>query len=83
MIYLFEAENISRKQAVKLVADLEAKDVEVEYANQGQTFSNEMILIATCDEAMAKQIREDIWKVNHGLCCDMEVITQNQLDAYL
>ena len=83
MIYKFNAENVTRGAAVKLVRELEAKGVEVDYANQGQTFENEMTLIVTCDEAMAKKIREDIWKVNHGLFCDMEIITPDQLDPYL
>ena len=83
MIYKFDAENVTRSIAIKLVRELEAKGVVVEYANVGQVFSNEMVMIVTCNEEMAKQIRDDIWKVNHGLFCDMSTITQDQLDSYL
>lgn len=82
MIYLFEAEHITRPTAVKLVKELEDKGIAVEYAEVGRVFENSMVMIATVDEAGAKKIRDRIWELNYGLCCDLVTITEDQLEAY-
>ena len=83
MIYKYTAENIDRPTAVKLVRELEAKSIEVEHADVGKMFTNEMLLIVTCGEATAKIIRDRIWELNAGLCCDMHTITPEQLATYI
>lgn len=83
MIYEFNAENITRLVMAKLVRELEDKDMEVEYANMSEWFTNEALLIVTCEEDTAKIIRARIWELNQGLCCDMHTITQQALEAYI
>jgi hypothetical protein len=83
VIYKFTAEHVSRSTAVSLVHEFEAKDIEVDHAALDPTFSNQMLMIVTCDEEVAKQIRARIWEINNGLCCDMDIITPDQLEAYL
>jgi hypothetical protein len=84
MIYEFKAENLTRPQAVKLVRELEDKGVEVEHADMDAWFTNHALLVITCaDEAAAKKVRDRIWELNQGLCCDMHIITETQLKAYI
>ena len=84
MIYEYKAENITRPQLVKLVRELEAEGVEVEHANMDAWFTNHALLVITCaDEAAAKVVRDRIWELNQGLCCDMYSITQDQLNEYI
>ena len=84
MIYEFKAENITRPQMVKLVHELEGKGVEVEHANMDAWFTNHALLVITCsDEAAAKKVRDRIWELNQGLCCDMYSITEQQLNNYI
>ena len=84
MIYEFKAENLTRPTVVKLVKELEDKGVEVEHANMDAWFTNHALIVVTCsDEAAAKIIRNRIWELNQGLCCDMCSITQEQLNRYL
>ncbi len=83
MIYKFTAEHINRSTAVALVRELEAEDIEVEHADMDPTFSNQMLMIVTCDEAVAKTIRDRIWLLNYGAYCDMSTITEDELEAYL
>ena len=83
MIYEFKAENLTRPQVVKLVRELEDKGVEVEHANMDAWFTNHALLVITCaDEAAAIVVRNRIWELNQGLCCDMFPITENQLKSY-
>ncbi len=82
MIYKFSAENISRPTALKLVRELEDKDVEVEHAEMDQVFDWQMTMIVTCDEAGAKKVQARIWELNAGLCCDMHIITPAELEAH-
>jgi hypothetical protein len=82
MIYEFKAENITYPQMVKLVKELEGKGVEVEHANMDAWFTNHAQLVVTCGEETAKIIRNRIWELNQGLCCDMYTITPEALEAY-
>jgi len=83
MIYEFRAENLTYRQMVNLVAELEGKGVEVEYANMDAWFTNHAMLVITCgDEAAAKVVRARIWELNQGLCCDMYTITPEALESY-
>lgn len=84
MIYEFKAENVTRPQMVKLVRELEDKGVEVEHANMDAWFTNHALLVITCaDEAAAKVVRDRIWELNQGLCCDMYEITEDHLNEYI
>ena len=83
MIFEFKAENLTRPQVVKLVKELEGKAIEVEHANMDAWFTNHALLVVTCGEETAKIIRNRIWELNQGLCCDMYSITQEQLEEYL
>ncbi len=83
MPYKFTAEHINRTTATALVRELEGMDIEVECASMDPVFSNQMIMIVTCDETVAKTIQNRIWELNRGLCCDMDIITADELDSYL
>ena len=84
MIYEFKAENLTRPTVVKLVKELEDKGVVVEHANMDAWFTNHALLVITCDdEAAAKKVRDRIWELNQGLCCDMYSITEQQLNNYI
>jgi len=84
MIYKFEAEHISRSTGVALVHKLEGNDVDVNFADVGRTFTNQLTMVVTvADEAAAKVIRDCIWEVNNGACCEMDTITADELETYL
>jgi hypothetical protein len=83
VIYEFKAENITRPQLVKLVRELEGKGMEVEHANMDAWFTNYAQLVVTCGEETAKFIRNRIWELNQGLCCDMYTITPETLISYI
>jgi Cu/Ag efflux protein CusF len=84
MYYKFEAEHISRGTAVKFVRELEAEDIDVDHADVGRVFENQMTMVVTVDnQAEAEAIRARIWEINHGAYCDMAVITADQLEEYL
>ena len=83
MIYQFTAEHISRSTAVKLVREFEDKDIVVEHADMDPMFDNQMIMIVTCNDAVAKVIKNRIWEINNGAFCEMFQITADELEAYL
>lgn len=82
-LYKFTAENISRRTTTEFVHKLEDEGVEVEAAAMDPIFENQCILIVSCDWVAAKKLRDRIWKLNQGLCCDMAVITADGLEEYL
>lgn len=82
MIYKFEAEHIDRKTAHKFVRKLEDEGVEVEYAQVGRIFENQMTMIITAEHKDVEAVRARIWDLNHGAYCDMAIITEDQLEAY-
>lgn len=79
-IYKFNAEHFTRPQTVKLVRDLEAEGVEVEYASMDPVFSNEATIIVTCTDAVAKSIKNRMWAINNGAYCEMLQIDQDHLN---
>ena len=83
MIYEFKAENLTYTQVVKLVHELESKAIEVEHANMDAWFTNHALIVVTCGAETAKIIRNRIWDLNQGLCCDMYEITEQQLNNYI
>ena len=82
MIYEFKAENLTRPQVVKLVKELEDKGIEVEHDNMDAWFTNHALLVVTCEGDVATKIKNRIWELNQGLCCDMYSMTQEQLEEY-
>ena len=81
MLFKFNAEHINRRAAVKLVRELEDKGIEVEYANVGAMFTDELDLVITGDQVIADAVRARLWEINHGTWCDMQVITEDELDV--
>lgn len=82
-IFKYTAEHISRPTAVKLVRELEAKDIDVDHADMDPVFTNVMIMIVTCDDEVAKTIKDRVWEINNGASCEMGVITADELEEYL
>lgn len=82
-IFEYEAENFTHNQIVELVKELEAKGIEVEYARSDAYFSDTLLMVVTCEDEVAKQIKSRIWELNSGLFCNMYTITESQLNGYL
>ena len=83
MLFKFNAEHIARPAAVKLVRELEDKGIVVEYADISNLFENEIVMIITGDPTIAKTVRDRLWQENNGAYCNMETITEEELDAFL
>ena len=81
MLFKFNAEYINRRAAVKLVRELADKGIEVEYANVSAMFTDELDLVITGDQVIAYAVRARLWEINHGAWCDMQVITEDELDV--
>ena len=79
-LFHFDAEHITRSKGVALVRKLEDEGVEVEAAAMDPVFSEQFHMIVTATQAEAEKIRDAVWFVNHGACCDMSVTTKDTLD---
>lgn len=82
MLFKFIAEHIARSAAIKLVRELEGKGIVVEYATSCVD-AHEVVLVITGDPTIAKTVRERLWQENNGAYCNMETITEEELDAFL
>ena len=82
-LFKYTAEHISRMQAIKLVREFEAQDVDVGYADMDPAVSNQFILVAAVSSSLAGSIRARIWEENSGARCDMMEITQDQLNCLI
>ena len=79
----FTAEHIGRTRGAALVRDLEAKDFCVSAARMDPVFENQLIVIVNCDKGEDVKVRDAIWAVNGGACCDMDIITADDPEEYL
>lgn len=81
-LFEFEAEYFTHSMCVRLVKELEAKGIEVEFARSDSTFANTLFMIVNCEDAVAKTIKNRIWELNNGLYCEMVKIDQQRLEAF-
>ena len=82
-LFKYTAEHVTRARGVKFVRELEAEDIEVEHAMMDPVFTNQFMMIVSCDDVKAKEIKNRLWAINNGAYNEMVVITADELEEYL